>query len=164
MAMTNEEEIRAEVEELGRLTEAQEDVLYNIALKQDELGREATNMLLEKVVDSEIYQPMIDREMLTYEVFNKGGKHEIACLYVTLKGMRYCITFGDEISSRRPVGPTPSRRAVLSILGNATRLDGGYSWVAPCDALRSLVDSCFEVREWQTVFWEFLISPTLRLR
>ena len=88
MAMTNEEEIRAEVEELGRLTEAQEDILYNIALKQDELGREATNMLLEKVVDSEIYQPMIDREMLTYEVFNKGGKHEIACLYVTLKGMR----------------------------------------------------------------------------
>ena len=54
MAMTNEEEIRAEVEELGRLTEAQEDILYNIALKQDELGREATNMLLEKVVDSEI--------------------------------------------------------------------------------------------------------------
>ena len=103
MAMTNEEEIRAEVEELGRLTEAQEDILYNIALKQDELGREATNMLLEKVVDSEIYQPMIDREMLTYEVFNKGGKHEIACLYVTLKGMRYCIMFGDEISSRRPV-------------------------------------------------------------
>ena len=93
MAMTNEEEIRAEVEELGRLTEAQEDILYNIALKQDEL------------VDSEIYQPMIDREMLTYEVFNKGGKHEIACLYVTLKGMRYCITFGDEISSRRPVDP-----------------------------------------------------------
>ena len=137
MAMTNEEEIRAEVEELGRLTEAQEDILYNIALKQDELGREATNMLLEKVVDSEIYQPMIDREMLTYEVFNKGGKHEIACLYVTLKGMRYCIT---------------SRRAILSILGNATRLDGGYSWVAPCDALRSLVDSCFEVREWQTVY------------
>lgn len=105
MAMTNEEEIRAEVEELGRLTEAQEDILYNIALKQDELGREATNMLLEKVLDSEIYQPMIDREMLTYEVFNKGGKHEIACLYVTLKGMRYCITFGDEISSRRPVDP-----------------------------------------------------------
>ena len=109
MAMTNEEEIRAEVEELGRLTEAQEDILYNIALKQDELGREATNMLLEKVVDSEIYQPMIDREMLTYEVFNKGGKHEIACLYVTLKGMRYCITFGDEISSRRPVDPAGAR-------------------------------------------------------
>ena len=34
MAMTNEEEIRAEVEELGRLTEAQEDIVYNIALKQ----------------------------------------------------------------------------------------------------------------------------------
>lgn len=33
MAMTNEEEIRAEVEELGRLTEAQEDILYNIAFE-----------------------------------------------------------------------------------------------------------------------------------
>ena len=42
MAMTNEEEIRAEVEELGRLTEAQEDILYNIAWKQYELGREST--------------------------------------------------------------------------------------------------------------------------
>lgn len=110
MAVMNEEEIRAEVEELGRLTEAQEDILYNIALKQDELGREATNLLLEKVVDSEIYQPMIDRELLTYEVFNKGGKHEIACLYVTLKGMRYCITFGDDISARRPVNPAGAPR------------------------------------------------------
>ena len=110
MAITNEEEILAEVEELGRLTEAQEDILYNIALKQDELGREATNLLLEKVVDSEIYQPMIDREMLTYEVFNKGGKHEIACLYVTLKGMRYCIMYGDEISPRRMLDPAGSPR------------------------------------------------------
>ena len=98
------------MEELGRLTEEQEDILYNIALKQDELGREATNILLEKVEGSELYQPMIDREMLTYEVFNKGGKHEIACLYVTLKGVRYCIMYGDEISPRRRLDPAGSPR------------------------------------------------------
>ena len=36
----------AEIEELGRLTPEQEDILYNITLKQDELGRQSTNLLL----------------------------------------------------------------------------------------------------------------------
>lgn len=103
--MATEDEIRAEIAELGRLTEEQEDILYNITLKQDELGRQSTNMLLEKVVDSPIYQPMIDREYLTYEVFNHGTKHEIASLYVTLKGTRYCIMFADELSPRRALNP-----------------------------------------------------------
>ena len=103
--MATEDKIRAEIEELGRLTEQQEDILYNIALKQDELGREATNMLLEKVEGSPVYQPMIDREYLTYEVFNHGGRHEIACLYVTLKGLRYCIMHADELSPRRKLNP-----------------------------------------------------------
>lgn len=103
--MATEDEIRAEIEELGRLTEEQENILYNITLKQDELGRQATNMLLDKVVGSEIYQPMLDREFLTYEVFNHGSKHEIASLYVTLKGIRYCIMFSDELSPRRKLNP-----------------------------------------------------------
>ena len=96
--MATEDEIRAEIEELGRLTPEQEDILYNITLKQDELGRQSTNMLLDKVKDSPIYQPMIDREYLTYDVFNHGTKHEVACLYVTLKGVRYCIMHADELS------------------------------------------------------------------
>ena len=101
--MATEEEIRAEVEELGRLTPEQEDILYNISLRQDELGRQPTNMLLSKVEGSEVYQPMIDRELLTYEVYNHGGegKAVIASLIVTLKGMRYCIMYGDEIEPRR---------------------------------------------------------------
>ncbi len=103
--MTDEEMILAEIEELGRLTEEQELILYNLALKQDELGRETTNMLLEKVVGSPIYQPMLDREFITYEVFNYGGEHEIACWYVTLKGVRYSFMFGDEISRRRKLNP-----------------------------------------------------------
>lgn len=103
--MATEEEIRAEIEELGRLTDEQELILYNISLKQDELGRQSSNMLLEKVIDSPVFQPMIDREMLTYEVFNQGGAHEIASLYVTLKGMRYCIMHADEIAPRRALNP-----------------------------------------------------------
>ncbi len=103
--MATEEEILAEIEELGRLTEEQELILYNISLKQDELGRESTNMLLERVKDDPVYQPMIDREYLTYEVFNYGGEHEIVSLYVTLKGMRYSIMFADEISPRRKLNP-----------------------------------------------------------
>ncbi len=103
--MATEDEIRAEVEELGRLTAEQEDILYNISLKQDELGRQATNLLLEKVQGSPVYQPMVDREYLTYEVFNHGSKHEIASLYVTLKGVRYCIMFADELSRRRKLNP-----------------------------------------------------------
>ena len=103
--MATEEEILAEIEELGRLTEEQEDVLYNIALKQDELGRESTNMLLEKLEGNPLYADMIERELLTYEVFNHGSKHEIASLYVTLKGVRYCILFADELSPRRKLNP-----------------------------------------------------------
>ncbi|NHM14195.1 hypothetical protein [Xiamenia xianingshaonis] len=99
--MATEEDIRAEVAQMGRLAPEQEDVLYNISLKQDELGRQATNLLLSKVEGSPLYQPMIDREYLTYEVFNHGTKHEIASLYVTLKGLRYCIIFADELSKRR---------------------------------------------------------------
>ena len=107
--MATEEEIRAEIEELGRLTPEQEDILYNITLKQDELGRQTTNMLLEKVVDSPVYQPMIDREYLTYDVFNHGSKHEVACLYVTLKGVRYCIMHADEHRSREREGASAVR-------------------------------------------------------
>ena len=38
-------------------------------------------------------------------MFNKGGAHEIASLYVTLKGLRYCIMYADEIAPRRSLNP-----------------------------------------------------------
>ena len=108
-----EQKILAEVELNGRFTERQEDLLYNITLRQDELGRTATNMLLEDVIDSPIYQPMIDRKYLTYEVFDKGQSEDapqICSLYVTLTGVRYCIMFGDEIALRRKVNPAGAPR------------------------------------------------------
>ncbi len=103
--MATVEEIMAEIETCGRLTPEQEDILYSISLKQDELGRESTNILLSKVKGSPLYEPMIEREFLTYDIFNHGGRHEIACLYVTLKGLRYCIIHSDELSARRALNP-----------------------------------------------------------
>lgn len=99
--MKDKDKILAEVEEMGRLRPEQEDILYSISLKQDELGRESSNMLLSKVKEGDLYPEMIERGYLTYEIFNHGGKHEIASLYVTLKGLRYCIVFADEIADRR---------------------------------------------------------------
>lgn len=103
--MATKEEILAEVEKMGRLTSQQEDILYNISLRQDELGREPSNVLLSKVKDSPVYQPMVDRGFLTYDVFNHGSRHEVASLYVTLKGLRYCMVYGDELSRRRKLNP-----------------------------------------------------------
>ena len=110
--MSTEAEIIAEIEELGRLTEEQEDILYNIALRQEELGRQPTIMLREKVDGSPIYQPMIDREVLTYQLYNHGGacSHEVVNLIVTLKGMRYVILHSDELSLRRKVDPAGNYR------------------------------------------------------
>ena len=110
--MAEEEAIRNEVTELGRLTKEQEDILYTIALRQDELGRQPTNMMESKLKGNELYQALIDREYLTYEVFSNAinPDHNIASLYVTLKGLRYCIVYSDELSAQRPVDPAGARR------------------------------------------------------
>ena len=101
--MATEEEIRAEVEELGRLSDEQEQILYNISLRQDELGRQPSHILLSKIEDSPLYQEMIKREYLTYDVYDYGGDKApaVANLIVTLKGMRYCIISADEIEAKR---------------------------------------------------------------
>lgn len=107
-----EDAIRKEVAELGRLTKEQEDTLYTIALRQDELGRQPTNMMVSKLLGNPKYQALLDREYLTYEVFSNAinPDHNIASLYVTLKGMRYCIVYSDELSAQRAVDPAGSRR------------------------------------------------------
>lgn len=96
--MATEEEIKAE----PRLSDEQETILYNIALRQDELGRVQTNMLLSKVEGDPIYQEMIDRELLTYQLYDFGGPDapKVVNLIVTLKGMRYCIIYADEIEKK----------------------------------------------------------------
>lgn len=99
------EDIEEYVETNGRLSEEQEDILYNISLRQDELGREASNIFLQKLNSSPLYQKLVEREFLTYEVYNHGSKHEVASLIVTNKGLRYCIKYADEISIRRKLNP-----------------------------------------------------------
>lgn len=96
--MATEEEIKAE----PRLSDAQELILYNIALRQEELGRVQTNMLLSKVQDDPVYQEMIEREFLTYQLYDFGGPDapKVVNLIVTLKGMRYCIIYANEIEPK----------------------------------------------------------------
>lgn len=106
-------QILAEVAELGRMTLEQEQILYRIALRQDELGRQPTNMLLKALEADEDFMALVDREYLTYDVFNKGNpERAVVSVYVTLKGMRYAIQFNDEISESLPVDPAGNKREV----------------------------------------------------
>ena len=50
--MATEEEIKAE----PRLSDEQEVILYNITLRQDELGRVQTNVLLSKIENDPVYK------------------------------------------------------------------------------------------------------------
>ena len=106
--MAYEDEIRAE----GRLSKDQEVLLYNITLRQDELGREPTNVLWDKIKDDPKYTEMFDRELLTYQIYDHGveGTPLVASLIVTLKGMRYCIMYADEIEKNRPWDAAGNRR------------------------------------------------------
>ena len=106
--MATEEESRAE----GRVGKEQEVLLYNIALRQDELGREPTNVLWDKIKDDPMYTELFDRELLTYQLYDHGrpGVPVVASLIVTLKGMRYCIIYGNEIEPMRPYDTAGRRR------------------------------------------------------
>ena len=106
--MATEEEIRAE----GRVSQEQEILLYNIALRQEELGREPTNVMWDRVKDDPMYTELFDRELLTYQLYDHGkpGVPVVASLIVTLKGVRYCIIYGDEIEPLRPYDTAGRRR------------------------------------------------------
>lgn len=86
------------------MTEEQDLVLYNLALRQDEYGRQATNMLLSKIEADPDYQEMIAREYITLKVNKYGNPNapKVAQLIVTSKGMRYCVLHSEEIEPLRP--------------------------------------------------------------
>ena len=98
--MAIDEEILSE----GRLTEKQDLVLYNLALRQDEYGRQSTNMLLSKIEDDPDYQAMLARELITLKVNKYGnpGAPTVAQVIVTSKGLRYCVLHSEEIEPLRP--------------------------------------------------------------
>lgn len=81
-----------------RLTEKQEIILYRIALRQDEQGRQSSMVRLSEIEGDEVYKELVDLEYLTYEQFGEG-KAAIANLIVTLPGMRYCYDHLDEMAS-----------------------------------------------------------------
>lgn len=109
--MNESKSIEKDTTSFERLTEEQEQILYNITLRQDELGRQPTNVLLSKV-EEEPYATLIERELLTYQLYNYGGAGapEVASLIVTLKGMRYCIDHSDELAAARKWDPAGNLR------------------------------------------------------
>lgn len=83
-----------------RLPSAWELLLYNIALKQNDILTQMTNVFLSRVESDPAYQEMVKRGFLTYKVFSHGGA-PVAMLHVTPKGLHYCSLHSDEIEPRR---------------------------------------------------------------
>ena len=97
--MTTEAQRRIREEQkkdFPRLEEKQDIILYRMAIRQDEQGRQSHLVPIAKVTDDPIYKELIDLEYLTYEVFGEGDR-AIANLIVTLKGERYLSTWLDEV-------------------------------------------------------------------
>lgn len=80
------------------LTNEHKIVLYRIAIRQDEQGRQPTYLKAAQLEANDLYQDLLESQYLTYEQFGEGEK-AIASLMVTLKGLRYCTDNIDEISA-----------------------------------------------------------------
>ena len=98
-----------------RLDESQELMLYNMSLRQTSQraagGREGTHVLLSRVEENPAYQKMIEQGLLECKVYGQGiGSSAAASLIVTLKGLRYCVLFADEIEPRRTYDSAGVRR------------------------------------------------------
>lgn len=74
---------------MTQLTEKQEIILYRIALLQDEQGRQTSMMLKNKLLESDVYKPLLDEQLLVCKEEGSGAA-AIANLMVSDKGMRYC--------------------------------------------------------------------------
>jgi len=80
-----------------QLSDKQKSILYRIAIRQDEQGRQPSNIMMKQLLASSLYTDLFDLEYLTYEKMGEGEK-AIAGLYVTLKGLRYCAENSQELS------------------------------------------------------------------
>lgn len=83
-----------------RLPATWELLLYNIALKQNDMLAQTTHIFLSRIESDPAYQEMVKRGFLTYKVFSHGGA-PVAKLHVTPKGLHYCYLHSDEIEPRR---------------------------------------------------------------
>ncbi|WP_139652529.1 hypothetical protein [Raoultibacter phocaeensis] len=98
--MPNEENIQSDVE-TPRLTDKQENVLFNLAMRQDDYGWEPTNMLLHDLESNTMLMDMAEKGFIDYSVINPGGTREIASLCATMKGIRHCALLVHENAYRQ---------------------------------------------------------------
>ncbi len=72
------------------LTDEQEIILYRMAIRQDEQGRQSNLMLETKLQESPVFRELLDEQYVVYRIEGGSGKTAIARLIVSDKGMRYC--------------------------------------------------------------------------
>lgn len=94
------EEVKAEIEQLGRLEEDQETVLYGIFLKQNEPVPRHTDVWKEEA-QSPLYRTALERGYLSTDGYNHGENAKIVRLEATPKGEVYCLTLNDELLARQ---------------------------------------------------------------
>jgi hypothetical protein len=80
------------------LSDQQEIILYRIAIRQDEQGRQSSLIRKAKLEASELYRRLLDLEYLIY-IESGTGDDAIASLIVSDKGMRYCYDNLDRLSA-----------------------------------------------------------------
>ena len=81
------------------LNDEQKRVLFKVLLRQNELGRDSSMLLMSALKErrGDLYDPLFESGFLTYEMFGTG-KNAIASLIVTPRGLRYCIDRYDELA------------------------------------------------------------------
>jgi hypothetical protein len=82
---------------MQQLTEQQEIILYRIAIRQDEQGRQPSFVRKSVLEASEMYRDLLELEYLIYLEAGEG-EDAIASLIVSDKGMRYCYHNLDRMS------------------------------------------------------------------
>jgi hypothetical protein len=82
---------------MQRLTDDHKKLLYRIAIRQDEQGRQPTYMQMAKLESHSVLQDLIELKLVSYDLMGQGEK-AIASLMVTLPGLRYCTDNINEVS------------------------------------------------------------------
>ena len=82
---------------MAEISDWHKTLLYRIALRQDEQGRQSSLIRLRELEKHAVFQDLLDLEFLTYQLIGEGDK-AIARMIVTLKGERYCRDNIEELS------------------------------------------------------------------
>ena len=81
------------------LTSEQKKKLFEIMKRQDERGRESTTMVMgEFKAALDLYGPLLDSGLLTYERFGAGDE-ALVSLIIQPDGLKYCQKNYNELSA-----------------------------------------------------------------